>query len=393
MDVLLIGLTVAYLLGVVVLANVLDAGRRERSVVPRLSLAYPYGLQTTEPEPNDKPEPNNTETRWGTLHLLMLAGLLGIVALNGLSVLLAAWVPELLVDAPEITLANALGIALVSQIAVVLGALMLFSRGFQAWFAARLGSHGGFRPASAVHRTAFVLGVLVLANTFITVLQFGGVEGLAEQYAAQPVGQWDAVLNLLGMILVALLGVGWRVRRDFARTLQRLAVRRPTLDDLVWGLGTAFGCLVLIFVFVGILTLLLPPEVLESQGAASNQIAQMFSQSLWIAFLAAVSAAIGEEILFRGALQPVFGIIPTTLFFALLHSQYALTPSSVAIILVGGAFGWLKQKQSTTAAIIAHFAYNFVLLAMAYLAVRLEEMGFTPGSLEGMVFFVRTWGG
>jgi membrane protease YdiL (CAAX protease family) len=113
---------------------------------------------------------------------------------------------------------------------------------------------------------------------------------------------------------------------------------------------------------------------------------------LWIAFLAAASAAIGEEILFRGALQPVFGIIPTTLFFALLHSQYALTPSTIVIILVGGAFGWLKEKQSTTAAIIAHFAYNFVLLGIAYVAVRLEEMGITPESLEGMLFFARMVG-
>ncbi|MEO0565779.1 MAG: CPBP family intramembrane glutamic endopeptidase, partial [Chloroflexota bacterium] len=124
------------------------------------------------------------------------------------------------------------------------------------------------------------------------------------------------------------------------------------------------------------------------QGAASDQIAQILSQSLWIAFLAAASAAIGEEILFRGALQPIFGLIPTTLLFALLHSQYAFTPGSLAIVLVGGVFGWLKNRQRTTAAIIAHFTYNFVLLMFAYIAFRLEEMGITPESLQGILSFL-----
>lgn len=392
MDALLIGITIAYLLGVVLLANVLDQTRvRRKRTATEVKLAYPYAVGEAPPAPPAHETPDTSTNKWETLHQWMLAGLLGIVALNGFGVLVAALMPVSATDMPDISIPNALGIALISQFAVILGALMLFSERFRRGVAHRLGQHGAFQPDAAVHRTAFVLGVLLLANTFITILQLGGVEGLAEQYEAQPIGQGDAVLNLFGMLAVALLGVGLLVRRNWSRTLERLALRRPTVDDFVWGLGTALACLVLIFAFVSLLTVVIPSEVLESQGAASNEIAEMLSQSLWIAFLAAVSAALGEEILFRGALQPVFGIIPTTLFFALLHSQYALTPSSVAIVLVGGAFGWLKQKQSTTAAIIAHFAYNFVLLGMAYLAVRLEDMGITPESLEGMVFFVRMW--
>ena len=39
-----------------------------------------------------------------------------------------------------------------------------------------------------------------------------------------------------------------------------------------------------------------------------------------------LAAGIGEETLFRGALQPRFGLLITSLLFALLHSQYGITP-------------------------------------------------------------------
>jgi membrane protease YdiL (CAAX protease family) len=78
--------------------------------------------------------------------------------------------------------------------------------------------------------------------------------------------------------------------------------------------------------------------------------------------------ALGEEVFFRGALQPVFGLGLTSVFFALLHTQYTLTPASAGIFLVSLGMGWLRQRYSTTAAIFAHFAYNFIQLALVALA-------------------------
>ena len=89
---------------------------------------------------------------------------------------------------------------------------------------------------------------------------------------------------------------------------------------------------------------------------------------LLLGFVLAISSAAGEEILYRGALQPVYGIVLTSIFFALLHLQYTLTPASLLILIVGFALGWVRQRQSTSAAIIAHFVYNFIpflLMSMA----------------------------
>jgi membrane protease YdiL (CAAX protease family) len=89
------------------------------------------------------------------------------------------------------------------------------------------------------------------------------------------------------------------------------------------------------------------------------------------AFWLALTAALSEEILFRGALQPVFGLPLTSVYFALVHMQYALTPAAVIIFVVALGLGWLRQRQSTSSAIIAHFVYNFVQLAVAILAASL----------------------
>jgi uncharacterized protein len=71
--------------------------------------------------------------------------------------------------------------------------------------------------------------------------------------------------------------------------------------------------------------------------------------------------------LFRGALQPVFGLWITSIFFALLHTQYTLTPASLTIVVVALGLGWLRRRYSTAASIVAHFVYNFVLLALPLL--------------------------
>src|SRR5690606_26208801 len=123
-----------------------------------------------------------------------------------------------------------------------------------------------------------------------------------------------------------------------------------------------------IFVFIvsAVWFALVSPEQFQEQTAASEQIAAAFG-TLPLAFFLAITVALGEEILFRGALQPVFGLWVTSIYFALLHTQYTLTPASLTIVVVALGFSWLRQRYSTTAAITAHFLYNLVLLALPLL--------------------------
>jgi uncharacterized protein len=127
---------------------------------------------------------------------------------------------------------------------------------------------------------------------------------------------------------------------------------------LLFGVAIAFNIITSFF---------LPREQIEAQSRAAESLAQAFA-TLPLAFILSSSAAIGEEIFYRGALQPVFGNLVTSVFFAVMHTQVLLTPGVVLIFIVSYVLGVLRARQSTTAAIIAHFVYNFVQLLLLILA-------------------------
>ena len=74
-----------------------------------------------------------------------------------------------------------------------------------------------------------------------------------------------------------------------------------------------------------------------------------------------LAAGIGEETLFRGALQPRFGLLFTSLLFAILHSQYGITFSTLAVFIVGLFLGLLRIRFNTTTCVMTHAAYNITL--------------------------------
>lgn len=222
-----------------------------------------------------------------------------------------------------------------------------------------------YDPDSAVHTTAIVLCLAFISLNTTQFVLSGGIAGLAESIETSGIELDQTAFMGLLWVLAALLGVGLSLRRTAAQTAQRLGLRVPTRDD--WRVGLAVGIgLYAGSIVVGLIwSALVPPEQFAEQTAASQQLSAAIN-SLPLVLVVSLSAAIGEEIFFRGALQPVFGLVPTSLFFAFIHTQYALTPASVWIVVVALGFGWLRQRQSTTAAIIAHFIYNFIPLFLVY---------------------------
>jgi membrane protease YdiL (CAAX protease family) len=101
--------------------------------------------------------------------------------------------------------------------------------------------------------------------------------------------------------------------------------------------------------------------------ALSERLYEGFGFWHWLAL--AIGAGIGEEILFRGALQPVLGIWFTSLLFAVVHVQYGLlNPATLVLFLLALILGYIKQRHNTTVAILVHFGYNLVLALITLLA-------------------------
>jgi CAAX protease family protein len=80
--------------------------------------------------------------------------------------------------------------------------------------------------------------------------------------------------------------------------------------------------------------------------------------ALWLAVLSAV----GEELFFRGALQPTFGLLPASAVFGLLHTgpdRRFLVWTAFALAM-GVVLGGLAQATGgVLAPTLAHFAVNF----------------------------------
>lgn len=223
-----------------------------------------------------------------------------------------------------------------------------------------------YNPDSIVHTTAVILALFVALALLYSFILSGGIEGIATDIAASSTEGFgasqlnDLLFNAALFVALSLLGVGLYIRRNLPETLERLKLRWPNWADWRSGLLVGFGMFIVQVIIGFIWAILTTPELFEQQTQASQAIFESFSGSLFAGFMLAATAAIGEEILFRGALQPVFGIWLTSILFAILHTQYTLTPAVLIIFLVSLAFGWVRNRYSTSAAIIAHFIYNLI---------------------------------
>lgn len=81
-----------------------------------------------------------------------------------------------------------------------------------------------------------------------------------------------------------------------------------------------------------------------------------------------ICAGVGEEIFFRGAVQPLIGILATAVIFVAIHGYYSYKEFKVNIFAIFLTLfiiflGWAAEEYSLYHAIAGHFAYDLVLLA------------------------------
>ena len=222
-------------------------------------------------------------------------------------------------------------------------------------------------PASPVHTLALILSGYLVGNTLI-VLTEGGLESLAE--TAVSVSITDFVLQQLLFAILALLGVGLFFRRSSEAVQKRLGLEQPTRKQMFVGLPW-IPLFVLLQWLIRIVWLATNPEQVQQLEEVSGSLLGEVD-SVWEWFALSAAAGIGEELLFRGALQPVLGLWFTAALFAISHIQYGLTPATLAIFIIAVILGIIRQRTNTTVAIVVHFGYNFMLGLMALLATYLE---------------------
>lgn len=207
------------------------------------------------------------------------------------------------------------------------------------------------RPSILVGLVVAVLG----QTTFITILY--PLLAPAEAWVLLALGpSWLATAALVGFVL--------GIER---RSLGSIGVARPTWTDLGLGLGGAT---------VGLLSMLVTIPLTEALGLGPDEGALAILQfPLWALFLAAITAAVTEEVLFRA--YPIERVLEVTgsvwlaaafsfVVFVLLHVPmwgvgHMVTISGVSVVLVA----LYVQSRSLAPVMIAHFLADFVLLVVA----------------------------
>ncbi|MFN8377296.1 MAG: CPBP family intramembrane glutamic endopeptidase [Anaerolineae bacterium] len=299
-----------------------------------------------------------------------LRGLLGLLTL--MMTLLGVFTMTAIVgESPDHASGALLG-AGVAGLGGAFSAALLVSSAFRVGLSRIFGSR--YNPESPVHLTAMVLTALLLSYTVVNLIAGGGVQALADSIEESGISAGETVFQSALWLLAALLGVGLFLRRSPADTLSRLGLGMPRLMDVVVGLGS--GLLLYGVVLAGSLlwVMFASPDFLSEQSAVSAALAASVT-SVPEALVLSLPVAIGEETFFRGALQPVFGIVPTALYFTALHAQYGFTPALLSLFVVALGFGVLAKRRGTTTAILAHFMFNFVQLMLALMASSMLPAG------------------
>ncbi len=188
--------------------------------------------------------------------------------------------------------------------------------------------------------------------------------------AADTTAQDVVVNSALNLVLFGAVPLAWvaatRVRAH-PGTWQYLRLRFQGRDWL-----RALALVPLMLVAVAVLSSLYtlgtkgPDGFTDTEGENPAVQAMLDNLSWPLALFIALSAGVGEEIFFRGLLQRRIGIWAQSILFGLAHAASGYLPQILFATGLGIAFGFLYRRGwSLASLIVAHFLYDFVLLALA----------------------------
>jgi len=232
--------------------------------------------------------------------------------------------------------------------------------------------NGEFWTDPPIFFALWLFATVLLANNLIGILGFEQLNQV-DAFSLGTGGRIPPVAVLasqLPFVVLAILGVGAGIRRGPRETLARLGYGPISLIHV--------GIVVLFIVVAFALSVAtdamfsqLQPDLYRKVGEISSTLFNPKGLSpvpaVLFALLIGVGAGLGEETLFRGAVQPVFGIPATSVLFASMHVQYGPSLLLGYIFVLSLGLGLLRRYINTTASFLTHAGYNTLSILAVYL--------------------------
>lgn len=171
------------------------------------------------------------------------------------------------------------------------------------------------------------------------------------------VGILELLIQAAAFVAIAYIAAGFPYWRDLREATERLGIVVPDGRTIGIAIVATFACFV-VAAIAGLASQQFDPELSESLNEVVDQMTAQVQNPLGAVILGA-SAGIGEEAIFRGALQPRFGLIIPSLLFTMLHGpQYGFNVALLGLFGVSVILGLERKYVNTTAAMITHALYN-----------------------------------
>ena len=223
-------------------------------------------------------------------------------------------------------------------------------------------------PADAgrLTRASVVAGAAAALVAYILILGIG--VALADAVERVDGEELSDIVRIAATIAAAAAGLAvlpvLLLRRRGAGDLA--ALRRPSADDAIWGLGGMVAAWLAVYAYALIVEVI-GVEALEPVSAISeSSLYDHVSVIVLVGISAVLIAPLAEELFFRGFLlgglsrawSPAPALVLSSALFSALHFDVG---SLIPFMLAGLLFGALYVRTGgVTAPVIAHFGFNVV---------------------------------
>src|SRR5215213_8500300 len=173
------------------------------------------------------------------------------------------------------------------------------------------------------------------------------------------IGIAELLVQAAAFVAIAYIAVGFPYWRDLRDATERLGIVAPDPRTIGIAIAATFASFV-VATIVSLISQQFEPGLSESLDEIVDQMTAQVQNPMGAIVLGA-SAGLGEEAIFRGALQPRYGIIIPSLLFMMLHGpQYGFNLALLGLFGVSVILGLVRMRVNTTAAMITHALFNAV---------------------------------